>query len=63
MGLKVVAHFVGVDNHVRIPTNLILPRLTPEEELVLFQEKLALLNTCQLFLFSNRSRPGLPLRQ
>ncbi len=54
IGLKVVAHFIGVENSVRIPTNLILPKLTPDEELVLFREKLALLNTCQLFLFNIR---------
>lgn len=54
IGLKVVVHFVGVENPVRIPTNLVLPRLTPEEELTLFQEKLALLNTCKLFFIQQQ---------
>lgn len=54
IGLKVVAHFIGVENSVRIPTNLILPKLTPDEELVLFREKLALLNTCQLFFIQQQ---------
>lgn len=54
IGLKVVAHFIDAENSVRIPTNLILPRLTADEELVLFREKLALLNTCQLFFIQQQ---------
>lgn len=54
IGLKIVAHFIGVENAVRIPTNLILPRLTPDEEVTLFREKLALLNTCQLFFIQQQ---------
>lgn len=54
IGLKIVAHFIGVENAVRIPTNLILPRLTPDEEITLFREKLALLSTCQLFFIQQQ---------
>lgn len=54
IGLKIVAHFIGVENAVRIPTNLILPRLTPDEEVTLFREKLALLSTCQLFFIQQQ---------
>ncbi|MEO3988466.1 EAL domain-containing protein [Pseudocitrobacter cyperus] len=54
IGLKVIVHFIGVENAVRIPTSLILPRLSPDEELTLFREKLALLNTCQLFFIQHQ---------
>ncbi|MFU0879125.1 EAL domain-containing protein [Kluyvera cryocrescens] len=53
VGLKVVSQFSGVNNHVRIPTSLVLPRLTAQEEIALFQEKLALLTTCQLFFIQH----------
>lgn len=53
VGLKVVSQFSGVNNHVRIPTSLVLPRLTAQEEIALFQEKLALLTTCQLFFLQH----------
>ena len=49
VGLKIVSQFSGLDNHIRIPTGLVLPRLTPQQEITLFEEKLALLNNCQLF--------------
>lgn len=49
VGLKVVCQFSGLNHPVRIPTSLVLPRLTPQEEIALFQEKLDLLTTCQLF--------------
>lgn len=48
-----VSHFSGVNNHVRIPTSLVLPRLTPQEEIILFQEKLALLMTYQFFFLQH----------
>lgn len=53
VGLKVVCQFSGLNNHVRIPTSLVLPRLTPQQEIILFQEKLALLTTCQLFFMQH----------
>lgn len=53
VGLKVVSQFSGLDNHIRIPTNLVLPRLTLQEEITLFQEKLDQLTTCQLFFLQH----------
>lgn len=53
VGLKVVSHFSDLNNHVRIPTSLVLPRLTPQEEITLFQEKLALLMTYQFFFLQH----------
>lgn len=37
VGLKVVCQFSGLNNHVRIPTSLVLPRLTQQQEITLFQ--------------------------
>lgn len=37
-GLEVTVNFTGVGSDVRIPTELVIPRLTPAEELALFQE-------------------------
>lgn len=53
VGLKVVCQFSGLNNHVRIPTSLVLPRLTQQQEITLFQEKLVLLTTCQLFFMQH----------
>lgn len=51
-GLEILVNFTGVDSDVRIPTELVIPRLSAAEELALFNEKLQLLDTCKLFLFS-----------
>ncbi|MEP8626792.1 EAL domain-containing protein [Enterobacter mori] len=53
-GLELVVNFAGVDTEVRIPTELVIPRLSPSEELVLFQEKLQLLDTCKLFFIQHQ---------
>lgn len=53
VGLKIVSQFSGLENHVRIPTSLVLPRLTPQQEMTLFEEKLALVNKCQLFFIQH----------
>lgn len=53
VGLKVVSQFSGLNNHVRIPTSLVLPRLTPQEEIILFQEKLEFLTTYQFFFLQH----------
>ncbi|BBS91957.1 hypothetical protein WP7S18C02_25720 [Klebsiella sp. WP7-S18-CRE-02] len=53
VGLKIVSQFSGIDNDIRIPTGLVLPRLTPQQEITLFEEKLALLNNCQLFFLQH----------
>lgn len=53
-GLEIVVNFVGVDNQVRIPTELVRPYLTPEQELMLFQEQLAMLDSCKLFFIQQQ---------
>lgn len=52
-GLEITAHFVEVGSDVRIPTELIVPYLSPDDELALFQEKLCLLETCKLFFIQH----------
>ena len=51
-GLEVLVNFTGVGSDVRIPTELVIPRLSAAEELVLFNEKLQLLDTCKLFFIT-----------
>lgn len=53
VGLELIANVVGVDDAVRTPTTLVMSRLSAEQEVILFREKLALLETCQIFLFSS----------
>lgn len=53
VGLKVVSQFSGIDNGVRIPTDLVLPHLTTQQAIDLFQEKLDLLTACQLFFLQH----------
>ena len=53
-GLEVLTNFVGVGADVRIPTELVAPHLTAEEELILFQEKLALIDSCKLFFVQHQ---------
>jgi EAL domain-containing protein (putative c-di-GMP-specific phosphodiesterase class I) len=48
-GVELITNFVGVDAPVRIPTELISPYITPEQELKLFREKLSLLVNHQDF--------------
>ena len=54
IGLSIIANFVSDDGKVRIPTELALPRLSPEEQCQLFIEKLALLETCQHFFIQHK---------
>ncbi len=54
IGIEIIVNFVGVDNPVRIPTELVRPWLSPEQELTLFQEQLALLDTCKLFFIQQQ---------
>src|SRR5690606_30238310 len=53
-GLEIMVNFTGVGTDVRIPTELVTPHLSPEEELVLFHEKLQLLDTCKLFFIQHQ---------
>lgn len=52
--LEIMVNFVGVETNVRIPTELVIPHLSPAEELALFQEKLQLLETCKLFFIQHQ---------
>ncbi len=53
-GLEVLVNFVDPGTDVRIPTELVIPHLSPEEELALFHEKLQLLDTCKLFFIQHQ---------
>ena len=53
-GLEVLVNFTGVGTDVRIPTELVIPRLSAAEELALFNEKLQLLDTCKLFFIQHQ---------
>lgn len=53
-GLEVIANFSAVRADVRIPVELVLPHLSAEQELSLFLEKLALLETCQIFFIQQQ---------
>ncbi|ROP62412.1 EAL domain-containing protein (putative c-di-GMP-specific phosphodiesterase class I) [Enterobacter sp. BIGb0383] len=55
VGLEIIANFVcASDGNIRTPTELILPRLSDEQALTLFREKLALLESCQLFFIQQQ---------
>lgn len=54
IGLEIVVTFVNDDRSVRIPTELVLQRLTSEEKYQLIVEKLALLETCQHFFIQHK---------
>ncbi|MDU2940202.1 MAG: EAL domain-containing protein [Enterobacteriaceae bacterium] len=54
VGLEVVATFSAVRADVRFPVELLSPLLTAEQELSLFLEKLALLETCQIFFIQQQ---------
>ncbi|MCS2154499.1 EAL domain-containing protein [Scandinavium goeteborgense] len=54
VGLELIANFVGVDDAVRTPTTLVTSRLSDEQEVMLFREKLALLETCQIFFIQQQ---------
>lgn len=55
VGLEIIANFVSAnDGDIRTPTELILPRLSDEQALTLFREKLALLESCQLFFIQHQ---------
>ena len=53
-GVEIIVNFVGNDSNVRAPTELVFPRLTSDEARVLFEEQLALIETCQLFLIQHQ---------
>ncbi|HAC7084976.1 hypothetical protein FMD71_00515 [Salmonella enterica subsp. enterica serovar Enteritidis] len=55
VGLEIIATFAAEDGAVRMPTELVAPRLSVEEQYCLFVEKLALLETCQHFFIQQRA--------
>ncbi|MRS16894.1 EAL domain-containing protein [Enterobacteriaceae bacterium RIT691] len=54
IGLEIIAHFVGAEDAVRTPSSLVLSRLSPEQEVLLFEEKLQLLESCQIFFIQQQ---------
>lgn len=54
VGLEIIANFVGEDDGVRTPTTLVTSRLSAEQEISLFREKLALLENCQIFFIQQQ---------
>lgn len=54
MGVEIVANFVGEDAPVRIPVELLTPHLSPQQQLSLFSEKLALIEEHKSFFISQR---------
>ncbi len=53
-GVEIITNFVGADAPVRIPTELVLPHISAEQELTLFCEKLSLLESCQHFFMAQQ---------
>ncbi|TNV22152.1 EAL domain-containing protein [Buttiauxella sp. B2] len=49
LGFELIANFVGVDAPVRIPTELVMPVVTAEQQLILFKEKIELIENYQEF--------------
>lgn len=49
LGVELIANFVGVDAPVRIPTELVMPVITAEQQLILFKEKIELIENYQEF--------------
>lgn len=54
IGLEIIANFVGSDDNVRTPTSLVTSRLNAGQEVDLFREKLALLESCQIFFIQQQ---------
>ncbi len=52
LGVEIVANFVGADALVRIPTELLIPHLAPEQHLELFREKLTQIEEHQHFFIT-----------
>ena len=48
LGVEVIANFSSREGDIRIPTDLVIPRMSEDEQLILFYEKLALLEQFRL---------------
>lgn len=49
LGVELIANFVGLDAPVRIPTELVMQVITAEQQLILFKEKIELIENYQEF--------------
>lgn len=54
VGAEVVVNFVGRDSNVRAPAELVLPRLSALQTRALFDEQLALIESCKLFFIQQQ---------
>ncbi|MES3498369.1 EAL domain-containing protein [Citrobacter portucalensis] len=52
--VDIITNFVSAHGDVRIPTDLVLPRMSDDEQCRLFTEKLELIETCQLFFIQRK---------
>lgn len=52
-GLEIVVNFIGINPDVRTPAELVLPRLTSQQAIALFNEQLELIDACQLFFIQH----------
>ncbi|WP_312074082.1 EAL domain-containing protein [Atlantibacter sp.] len=53
LGVEVVANFSSREGDIRIPTELVIPRISEEEQLILFYEKLAVLEKHRALFVKN----------
>ncbi|STN22171.1 putative diguanylate phosphodiesterase [Escherichia fergusonii] len=52
IGLTVFTNFVSDDGQVRIPTELVIPRMSGEQQYRLFKEQLDVIERCQHFFYA-----------
>lgn len=52
--VDIVTNFVSPDGNVRMPTELVMPRMSDDEQCRLFAEKLELIETCQHFFIQRK---------
>lgn len=52
LGVELIVNFVGTDAPVRIPTEIVAPVITDEQQLILFKEKIELLENYQEFFMA-----------
>jgi EAL domain-containing protein (putative c-di-GMP-specific phosphodiesterase class I) len=52
--VEILTHFVSSDGVVRMPTGLVMPQMSDDEQCRLFIEKLELIETCQHFFIQRK---------
>ncbi|EPJ3206935.1 EAL domain-containing protein [Salmonella enterica subsp. enterica serovar Derby] len=52
--VDIVTNFVSTDGNIRMPTELVMPRMSDDEQCRLFVEKLELIETCQHFFIQRK---------